>query len=188
MLKKSIIFTSIIFSLIFQGCSNNADENKKTGVNDMLSVNEYVLSGLDKKQYVVKKQGNGFTLEGAKNKVVIFDIFATWCPPCRAAAKHLSSIQEKFKDDVIVIGITIEDNILDQKLLDFKKEYTANYILVNSDQNRRLSDAIVKELNLGERYPIPTMALYKDGVLINHYVGAAEEEFIESDIKRALGQ
>ena len=31
------------------------------------------------------------------------------------------------------------------------------------------------------------MAMYLDGKLINHYVGAIEEEFIESDIKRALG-
>jgi len=32
------------------------------------------------------------------------------------------------------------------------------------------------------------MAMYKDGVLINHFVGATQEEFIESDIKRALGK
>jgi len=185
MFKKYILFLSIIV-VLFQGCSENKE---KTGnANEMLSGPEYVLSGIDKKEYVVKKTTQGFMLEGAKDKVVIFDIFATWCPPCRAAATHLTSLQEKYKDKLIIIGITIEDKIENAKLEDFAQKYKAKYILVNSDQNRRLSDAIVKELKLGERYPIPTMAMYKNGVLINHYVGATQEEFIDSDIRNALGK
>ncbi|MCK4737971.1 MAG: redoxin family protein [Sulfurimonas sp.] len=184
MFKKSILFISIVFTLLFQGCSN--DESSKA--NNMVSETKYVLTGLDKKQYVVKKEGNGFVLEGAKGKVVIFDIFATWCPPCRAAAAHLTSLQKKYKDDLIIIGVTIEDNILDSKLQEFKKEYNAEYTIVNSNQNRPLCDAITTELKLGDRYPIPTMAIYKDGKLINYFVGATEEEFIDSDIKRALGK
>ena len=184
MFKKSILFISILSTLLFQGCSNGEDSS----ANDMVASNEYVLTGLDKKQYVVKKQDNGFVLDGAKGKVVIFDIFATWCPPCRAAATHLTSLQKKYKDDVIIIGVTIEDKILDSKLQEFKKEYNAEYIMVNSEQNRPLCDAITTELQLGDRYPIPTMAMYKDGKLINYFVGATEEEFIDSDIKRALGK
>jgi len=45
---------------------------------------------------------------------------------------------------------------------------------------------MAKMLQLGERFPIPMMAMYKDGELIQHYIGAVEEEFIESDIKQAL--
>ena len=187
MFKKSILIISIFTMLIFQACSNDEKSNAEE-VNNMISANEYVLTGLNNKQYVVKKQGDGFVLDGAKGKVVIFDIFATWCPPCRSAATHLSSLQKKYKDDLVIIGITIEDKILNEKLLEFRKKYTAEYVLVNSDQNRRLSDAIVKELEMGERYPIPLMAMYKDGEFINHFVGATEEEFIDSDIKRALGK
>ena len=196
MIKKSILFISIITTLIFQGCSN--DENSKTdskenvkksvAVKEIPAESKFILTGLDKKQYIVKKQGNGFVLDGAKDKVVIFDIFATWCPPCRATAQHLSSLQEKYKDDLIVIGITIEDNILNTKLQEFREKYTAKYILVNSDQNRRLNNAIAQELKMGERYPIPLMAMYKNGKLINYFVGATEEEFIDSDIRRALGK
>jgi len=186
MFKKYILFISILLAILFQGCSDNKE--KTSSANEMLSGPEYVLTGLDKKEYVVKKSANGFVLEGAKDKVVIFDIFATWCPPCRAAAPHLTSLQEKYKNDLIVIGLTIEDKIENSKLQEFAEKYKAKYILVNSDQNRRLSDAIVKELKLGERYPIPTMAMYKNGNLINHYVGATQEEFVDSDIRNALGK
>ena len=189
MLKKYIFSISLILTVLFQGCSDNKEKSATaSSVNDLVSKNEYVLTGIDNKQYIVSKEGEGFVLKGSKDKIVIFDIFATWCPPCRATAKHLTSIQNKYKDDVIVIGITIEDSIENSKLEEFSKKYDASYILVNSKQNRRLSDAIVKELNLGDRYPIPTMAMYKDAKLVNHYVGATQEEFIDSDIKSALGR
>lgn len=182
MFKKSILIISALSIFLLGGCS------KKEDANDMVSKNEFVLRGLDKKEYVVKQHGSDFTLDNAKGKIVIFDIFATWCPPCRDTAPHLTSLQEKFKNDVIVIGLTIEDKLENSKLTEFATKNNAKYILVNSDQNRRLSDAIVNELKLGERYPIPLMVLYKDGKLINHFVGATEEEFIESEIKNALGK
>ena len=188
MLKKSITTILLALTLLFPGCSSDEKQDINKVANNMISVNEYVLTGLDNKQYIVKKEGSGFLLKNAKGKVVIFDIFATWCPPCRAAATHLSSLQKKYKDDLIVIGITIEEKVPNLKLQAFREKYKANYVLVNSDQNRRLADKIVNELKLGDRYPIPIMALYKDGKYINHFIGSIEEEFIESDIKQALGK
>jgi hypothetical protein len=32
------------------------------------------------------------------------------------------------------------------------------------------------------------MVMYKDAKIVNYYLGATEEEFIESDIKQALGK
>ncbi len=186
MIKTSILLSSILLLLTFSGCSS--EEEQTQDINSMVSKNEYVLTSTDNKQYVVTKEGKGFVLAGAKGKIVIFDIFATWCPPCRATATHLTSLQKKYKDDLVIIGITIEDNIANEKLQEFAKENNAKYILVNSTTNRTLADAIVMELGLGERYPIPTMAMYKDGKLINHFVGMTQEEFIESDIKKALGK
>ena len=186
MFKKYILSILVISTILFQGCSSN--EDKKSSANEMIAAKEYVLTGVDKKQYVIKKEGKGFKLEGADGKIIILDIFATWCPPCRAAASHLSSLQEKYKDELIIIGITIEDNIQDAKLQEFAETYGAKYTIVNSDQNRRLVNELVKELELGERFPIPTMAMYKDAKLVNYYVGATEEEFIDSDIRNALGK
>jgi len=191
MLKKSIFMAFLVVAILFQGCSdkkeNNEEKSKATKeANNMLSSNEFILTSTDNKQYVVKKEAGGFVVKNTEGKVVIFDIFATWCPPCQAAATHITSIQNKYKDDVVVIAITIEENIANAKLEEFKKAYNANYTIVNSKRNRALVNEIAIALELGERFPIPIMALYKDGKLINHYVGEVQEEFVESDIKRAL--
>jgi len=181
MLKTSILSTLLTFTLFFQACSNDNDAN------EMVATNEYVLTALNNTQYIAKKEANGFSVENTQGKVIIFDIFATWCPPCKAAASHLSSLQAKYKDDLVIIGLSIEDSISNEKLFEFREMYNAQYTLVNSKENRRLIDAIASNLKVGERFPIPLMAMYLDGKLINYYSGAIEEEFVESDIKRALG-
>lgn len=185
MFKKSLLSIIFLSTLMFQGCF---EDKKAEEVNSMISSNEYVLTSTDMQQYVINKGAEGFVLENAEDKVIIIDIFATWCPPCKAAASHLGSLQEKYKDDLVILGVSVEDDVSNEKLLEFKKEFSANYTLVNSQTNRRLIDAIASSLELGARFPIPLMAMYKDGKLINHYVGAVEEEFIESDIKKALGK
>jgi len=191
MLKKALFAILLTLSAtFFISCNDNSNNP-----NDMVSSNEYVLTTLDGAQIVVKKDDEGFYIDKKKDKIVIFDIFATWCPPCQDSASHLSSLQEKYKDDLIIIAITIEKQefdkegkIINDKYINFKSKYDARYIIVNSQQNKVLNTAITTMLGMGPRFPIPTIAMYKDGEYINHYVGAVHEEFIESDIKRALGK
>src|SRR5262245_46170504 len=40
-----------------------------------------------------------------KGKIYVIEFWATWCPPCRAAIPHLTKLQQKHKD-VIVIGVS----------------------------------------------------------------------------------
>ncbi|HIC13062.1 MAG TPA: TlpA family protein disulfide reductase [Sulfurimonas sp.] len=185
MLKFSILASLILISLLFSACSN--DQSTSDEANSILSTNEFLLTELDNIQYRVKKSPTGFTVKGAEGKVIILDIFATWCPPCQAEASYLASLQKKYKDSLLIIGITIEDNIKNEKLQIFREKYDANYALVNSSENSRLVYTVAKKLKIGKNFGIPLMVMYKDGVLINFYQGAVEEEFIESDIKKALG-
>jgi len=186
MTKILISSTLLAFSLLIQACSS---DNKNTqDANSMVASNEYVLTGLNKTQYIIQKEPTGFKLKGAEGKVILLDIFATWCPPCQAEASHLTSLQKKYKDDLVVLGITIEEGISDTKLETFRSEHNAQYSMVNSAENRRLVDAVASQLKIGRSFGIPLMALYKDGKFLNFYQGATEEEFIESDIKRALGK
>ena len=190
MIKTSLLSTAIAFSLLFTACSKErkTTTDTTTDTNAMLSTNEFVLTSLAKKQYIVKKTTDGFSIDGAKEKVIIFDVFATWCPPCQAEATHLASLQKKYKDSLLVIGITVEKEIPNSKLKDFRTEHNAEYTLVNSSENSRIIDAVATKLKLNRNFGIPLMAMYKGGKLINFYQGATEEEFIESDIKKALGK
>lgn len=186
MSKTLLLSTLVAFSLLFTACSEQ--ETAQDDANAMLSTNDFVLTSLNKTQYTVVKTSEGFTVKGAEDKVIILDIFATWCPPCQAEASHLASLQKKYKDSLLILGISVEDGIKNEKLADFRAAYDANYVLVNSNENGRLIDAVATKLKIGRNFGIPLMAMYKNGKLVNKYQGAVEEEFIESDIKKALGQ
>ncbi len=185
-MKKITILSLLFVALLFQACSKKEESSQANAV--MVNKNEFVLTGLNNKQYIVAKGKDGYSVEGAQGKVVIFDIFATWCPPCRATAAHLTTLKKQFGKDLLVIGVSIEDAIPNEKLQEFRKKYNAQYALVNSPQNRRLVNSMASFLKLGNNFPIPIMAIYKDGKLVKHYLGLVEEEFVASDIKRALGK
>ncbi|MGE3108344.1 MAG: TlpA family protein disulfide reductase [Phycisphaerales bacterium] len=52
-----------------------------------------------------------------KDKVILIDFWATWCPPCRALIPELEGFQQKFKDDLLVIGVSNEKDSVVQKFL-----------------------------------------------------------------------
>lgn len=43
-----------------------------------------------------------------KGKFVLVDFWATWCGPCRSAIPHLNQFQQKFADELVVVGISDE--------------------------------------------------------------------------------
>jgi len=184
MFKTLLLVTLTILTLSFVACSS--DEKAANDANAMVSTNEFVLKGTNNTQYVLIKGSEGFYVKGAKDQVLLLDIFATWCPPCQAEATHLSAIGEKFGKDLLILGVTVEESIEDAKLQEFATKYDARYAMVNSSENRRLISSVAESLNIGRNFGIPLMVLYKDGKLMKFYQGATEEEFIQSDIQKAL--
>lgn len=44
-----------------------------------------------------------------ENKVVLMEFWATWCGPCVRGIPHLNELQAAFPDDLVVVGISSED-------------------------------------------------------------------------------
>lgn len=169
--------------LLFGGCENSSQDE---ALNSLVSQNTYELKDLQSTQFNVIKSGNNYSIEGMQDKVIIFDIFATWCPPCRASASSLASLQEKYKSDVKVIGVLIEEDKEDSYVQKFVDQYGADYSISNAKDNKQLSRAIAGSIGMGQGFGIPLMVMYYKGKYINHYKGVVPEEMIESDIRLAL--
>lgn len=181
-MRFSTLIIPLMSLLLLTGCGEESVEDA------IVSTASFHLLDSQGKSYVVEKRGTNFTLDAGKDKVVLFDIFATWCPPCRAEVRHLGNLQKKYGDNLIVMGITIEDDVSNDELEKFKKTYGGEYLIANKAENQALARSIASTIGVGQQFPIPLMVLYKNGEYVTHYQGATQEEIIDSDIAQALGK
>ena len=180
-LKYIAITITTLFLL--SGCG---DSKQEEDMNALVAKNSYTLKDIQDNVFKITKTGKEFHVEGLEDKIVLLDLFATWCPPCRASAKNLSDLQTKYKDDMKVIGVLVEEDKDKAYVKKFADKYGANYSISNAKDNQKLSRAIASATGVGQGFPIPLMVMYYKGKYINHYVGAIPEEMIESDIIMTL--
>src|SRR5262245_60424548 len=50
--------------------------------------------------------GKTISSKDLRGKVVLVNFWATWCPPCRAEIPDLIKLQTKYRDHLVVIGIS----------------------------------------------------------------------------------
>src|SRR3954468_10526558 len=48
-----------------------------------------------------------------KGTVYVVEFWATWCPPCRTSIPHLTELQKKHKD-LVVIGVSVSERDFDK--------------------------------------------------------------------------
>lgn len=106
--------------------------------------------------------GNSYKLEDKKGKVVLVNLWATWCGPCIAEMPHLKEMQEKYQAQGFeVLGLNTGDNETGEpeptdKIRTFVSEKGLNYPIGHAD-----------EKFFGEMLKITRMAGIPQSLLIN---------------------
>jgi cytochrome c biogenesis protein CcmG, thiol:disulfide interchange protein DsbE len=122
--------------------------------------------------------GQTVTLEQYRGKVVLLDFWATWCPPCRMTIPLLIKLQEKYRDEgLIILGISIDDlqQITDKDLRYFKKMSKINYPVL------RFNQKVMQDYFAGERLAVPTMFVVdRNGKIRDKIVGYAPDPLNKS--------
>lgn len=118
-------------------------------------------------------------LSDYKGKIIILDFWATWCPPCRKGIPDLISIQNEYKNDVVVIGVSLDGDKTIKDVPGFVKEYGINYPIVYGDEK------IVTAY--GGIQAIPTaFVIDKKGNISDQHVGLVDKSVYVNKIKELL--
>ena len=79
--------------------------------------------------------GKNVRLIEFKGKVIVLNLWATWCRPCREEIPDLIKLQARYSNDVAVIGIVVQDKF-GEKVRTFAQEFGIPYpILDGNDQH-----------------------------------------------------
>ena len=114
-----------------------------------------------------------------KGKVVILNFWATWCPPCREEIPELVQLQAKYKDKLLVIGAS-EDEDGPQKVQQFVQRFGMNYPVVMA--TKELID------NYGGVPALPTSFLIDpQGRVVQRHTGLYEYEVYEREVRALAG-
>jgi peroxiredoxin len=151
-LKKIIYPTFLIALILLFGCSSNADTANLAP--------DFTLKDLS---------GNSISLQQYKGKVVLLDFWATWCLPCRYSIPELVEIQDKYRDQgLVILGISVDDplQVNDRYMLAYKEKYKMNYTILRAD------DKTTAEYMGRSNFSIPTIFLIdRDGRIVSKGVG-----------------
>ena len=116
--------------------------------------------------------GKPMTLAERAGKTVLFNLWATWCAPCREEMPALDALQKELggeKFEVIAVNVDTGDDV---KPKAFLKEIGVQSLRYYSDHSLALFND-VKERGLALGLPV-TMLIDAEGCLIAHMNGPAE--------------
>jgi thiol-disulfide isomerase/thioredoxin len=110
--------------------------------------------------------GKAFKLADLKGKVLVLDLWATWCGPCRNSTPELVSLQKEYGPKGFeVVGLDIDPNSdTPEDVKEFADEFDINYKLAFAEKELAMS------LMRGGNIP-QTLVVGRDGRIVEHLVG-----------------
>jgi len=118
-------------------------------------------------------------LDSFKGKVILINFWATWCGPCKAEIPSLVELQEKYADDLVVLGFSVDDT--PEKMKPYSEEYKVNYPLLVGNGREDVQNAF------GPLLGIPVSVIIdREGIIAKKHTGIATKEQFEREIKALL--
>lgn len=92
----------------------------------------------------VSVDGDSVSLAGQRGKVVLFNVWATWCHPCRDEIPELLVLYNKYKPRGLeLVGVSIDANGSDEAIRSFMKDFRMNYPVWRDPDERVSTEFLV---------------------------------------------
>jgi cytochrome c biogenesis protein CcmG/thiol:disulfide interchange protein DsbE len=123
--------------------------------------------------------GNAVSTAQWQGKVVILNFWATWCPPCREEIPILIELAKKYKDNLLVIGVSVDDDSPDE-VREFARAFHMNYPVV------MWSRELISEYGGVPALPT-TFLINKDARIVQKHEGLYPPEVYDTEVRALMG-
>jgi thiol-disulfide isomerase/thioredoxin len=159
----SIAAITLLWAGICAGCRNEANVATVNPINEA-----------EFQQLVQQRNG----------KILLVNVWATWCLPCREEFPDLVKLAEAYKEsDVEIIGISADyADEIDSKILPFLREQKVNF--QNYVRNFEDDEVFINSLNPKWRGALPVTAIYdREGNQQIFHLGEGDFEIFQQQIE-----
>ena len=159
----------------------DAPAGNLTGIPDDSDLEDAAFIGKPAPVNFTIKDMNGIdvNLASFNGKVVLLNFWATWCGPCKVEIPWLISLQEKYKDDLVVLGFSVDDTV--EKMKPYATDFGINYPLLVGLGREDVQDAY------GPLWALPlTVIIGRDGKIEYRHTGIATQEEFDQAIRAAI--
>ncbi|EAI6695950.1 TlpA family protein disulfide reductase [Campylobacter upsaliensis] len=197
MQKIRIIFSAFLIAFLFIACASE-DVKNELDFKEFTLGEKVLLRSVNGGEKTFVRKEKGFVIEGEEDKILMFDFFGTFCQPCKEEALELSKLWQNNSKHFVIIGLSHFEEVSDEEVLKFAKDYNAFYFLSNSKEKDRLIAQILKDISYQNMELLPFKVVLKDGVYQNvsdfwnkgkkvqFYLGKVPSELIQEDINTIL--
>ena len=135
------------------------------------------------------ESGQKRSIEDLKGKVVVIDVWATWCGTCRYTMPSIIALRNKYShESVEIIGLDVDDEGWAKVKPFLQKHPEVNYTMaIPSPAPSFLFQSIVDLKPLGKVSAVPTVfVIDRQGRLAGKFIEAGHEIEIDNLISRLL--
>ena len=168
------------------GTKKDPSTDEASASASLIPTDTIILKDIQQNTHTLGIKEQKIIFQDIDRSIVILNFFSTWCVPCRGEIPYLSDLQKKYKKDLFIAGILVNDVLYDHTLKSFISKHHANYFISNSKQNDALFAKVIEDLHLPENLSTPLTVIYKDGDYYTHYEGAVPVEMIDHDIEQVI--
>ena len=123
--------------------------------------------------------GADVRLSSFKGKVILINFWATWCGPCKAEIPSLVELQEQYRGDLVILGLSTTDT--PDQIRPYADEYKMNYPVLIAKDREEVQDAY------GPMWGIPmSIIVDREGKIAKRHAGIGTKEQFEREIKALL--
>lgn len=117
-----------------------------------------------------------------KGKVIVLNLWATWCGPCRKEIPDLLKLQAAYRGDVAVLGIVVQDKF-GANVRAFAREFGIGYPILNGNDHQEFEKAF------GPFWGLPTSVVVdREGRIRKKHQGQVTMQQLEREIRPLIGE
>ena len=177
-LVTTVIAFGLLLAVAVSSCNSNDPPTKTTSSARANLLPRQVLEAQNK-----SANGTSIKLGDYSGKVMLINLWATWCGPCRMETPELVRLHKEFQSrGVEMIGLSTEDPVASARSVsDFVREFNVDYQIGWAQRE-------VAQMMMQGRTNIPqSFIIARDGRVIRRFIGF-NPETTPTQLREALEQ